>query len=306
MLNGPWSSLRARLQPCRRLWVAGATILALLSAPAGALAAYACNAAVTSVNTFYNPSGSTLVTSAGFTISCNRLASDPASVSWKLWADNGVNAQGSTRRVQFSGTYYTYDLYTSPGLGNNTQWTTGPNLKEFSGTLNFTGGSLTAATSGLMYYLQVAAPQAAGPAGVYTDTLTSTLTYGPTNATSIGAFGINLTTVTNCSLVAPTSLSFGYTSFQATAAAPSANFTVNCTTGLPYTLTLDNTGPITDNAVNLTYSLGLSAAGGTGSGTNQTYSVNGNMAAGQSGNCAAASCTNAAATNKTRTLTVTY
>jgi len=276
--------------------------------PVAVQAAYSCNAAVTSINTFYNPSGAPLVISAGFTISCSRQAGDPANMPWTLWANNGANNQGSNRRVQLSGSYYTYDLYTNGGLGNNSQWATGPNLKEFNQTMfapMFSGSSLMGSVNGA-YFLQVAAPQTVGPAGIYADMLTATLTYGPTNAIDISAFNISLSSITNCTLVAPTSLSFNYTSFQGTAATPSANFMVNCTTGLPYTLTLDNAGPITDSAVNLTYTLGLSGAGGTGSGTNQTYSVNGNMAAGQSGNCAAASCTNAAATNRTRTLTVTY
>jgi len=273
--------------------------------PALALAAYSCSVTVSSISAFYNPVGSTLVTSAGFTISCTRTLGDPTSMAWTLWADNGVNAQGNSRRVQFSGSYYLYDLFTSPGVNPNTQWKTGPNLREFSGNLVFGAASTFATTSGV-YYLEAVAPQTVGPAGTYTDSLVATLTYGPTSATAVAGFAINLTTLTSCTLTPPTNLTFNYTSFQGAAATPSANYTVNCTTGLPYTMALDNVGPITDNAVNLTYTLGLSAAGGTGTGATQTFSVNGNMAAGQAGSCGAALCTNAAATNKTRTITVTY
>lgn len=279
--------------------------VASTSWPALARAAYSCTVTVNSISTFYNPTGSTLVTSAGFTISCTRTAGDPASMAWTLWANDGLNSQGSTRRVLYSGTYYQYTLYTSSGLGSNTQWKTGPNQREFSGNLVFSGASLFATTSGV-YYLEVVAPQTVGPAGVYTDSLVSTLTYGPTSATAVAGFSINLTTVTSCTLTPPTNLTFNYTSFQGTAATPSANYTVNCTTGLPYTMAIDNVGPITDNAVNLTYTLGLSAAGGTGTGATQTFAVNGNMGAGQPGSCGAALCTNAAATNKTRTITISY
>ena len=63
---------------------------------------------------------------------------------------------------------------------------------------------------------------------------------------------------------------------------------------------------VTDNAVNLQYVVGTSAAGGTGSGAAQSYNVTGTMAAGQPGTCATASCTNAAATNKTQTLILNF
>jgi spore coat protein U-like protein len=291
-------------RPLKRLLA----ILVLLAGawwPALAHAAYSCTVTVGSISTFYNPVGSTLVTSAGFTISCTRTAGDPSSMAWTLWADTGANPQGNNRRVQLTGSYYLYNLYTSSSLNANTQWLSGPNQREFSGNLNFTGGSLFATTNGV-YFLEVAAPQTVGPAGLYTDNLTATLTYGPTSQVAVGAFSINLTSITSCTLTPPTNLVFNYTSFQGAAATPSANFTVNCTTGLPYTMALDNVGPITDNAVNLTYTLGLSAAGGTGTGATQTFTVNGNMAAGQPGTCGAALCTNAAATNKTRTITVTY
>jgi hypothetical protein len=63
---------------------------------------------------------------------------------------------------------------------------------------------------------------------------------------------------------------------------------------------------VTDDAVNLAYTLGLSATTGTGSGVDQAYSVSGSMALGQAGTCLTAACTNAAATNKVRTLYVVY
>jgi hypothetical protein len=58
--------------------------------------------------------------------------------------------------------------------------------------------------------------------------------------------------------------------------------------------------------VNLSYTLGLSAAGGTGSGVAQAFNVTGTMGANQSGTCATASCTNAASTNAVQTLILNY
>ena len=137
-------------------------------------------------------------------------------------------------------------------------------------------------------------------------------------ANTSGQFNVNMTLTSTCSLSAVTAIDFAYTSLQgAVANGTNGNFTVTCTNSLPYTFGLQSgtgaatppgaaTITVTDNAVNLQYVLGTSAAGGTGSGAVQSYNVTGTMAAGQSGTCAAASCTNAAATNKTHTLILNY
>jgi spore coat protein U-like protein len=136
-------------------------------------------------------------------------------------------------------------------------------------------------------------------------------------ASTSGTFNVNVTLSSTCSLSAITALDFTYTSFQgAVANATGGGFTVSCTNTLPYTFGLNAgnsaTAPgtatitVTDNAVNLQYVVGTSAAGGTGSGAAQSYNVTGTMASGQSGTCATASCTNAAATNKTQTLILNF
>ena len=131
-------------------------------------------------------------------------------------------------------------------------------------------------------------------------------------------FNVTINLTSACTLTAPTDVVFAYTSLQAGAsAATGGGFSVSCTSTLPYTLGLQSgngaatppgaaTIAVTDNAVNLNYSLGLSAAGATGNGLAQAFSVTGTMAGSQAGTCAAASCTNAAATNKTHTLIVNY
>jgi spore coat protein U-like protein len=133
-----------------------------------------------------------------------------------------------------------------------------------------------------------------------------------------GTFNVNVTLTSACTLAAVTDLAFAYTSLQAGVSnATGGGFSVSCTTSLPYTFGLQSgngaatppgaaTIAVTDNAVNLSYSLGLSAAGGTGNGAAQAFNVTGSMAASQAGTCAVASCTNAAATNKTHTLIVNY
>jgi len=133
-----------------------------------------------------------------------------------------------------------------------------------------------------------------------------------------GTFNVNVTLTSACTLAAVNDLAFTYTSLQAGVSnATGGGFSVSCTTSLPYTFGLQSgngaatppgaaTISVTDNAVQLNYSLGLSAAGGTGSGAAQAFNVTGSMAGSQAGTCAVASCTNAAATNKTHTLIVNY
>lgn len=137
-------------------------------------------------------------------------------------------------------------------------------------------------------------------------------------ANTSGTFNVNITLTSTCTLGTVSAVNFAYTSAQGGAqAGTGGGFNVTCTNSFPYTFGLQagngaavppgaSTIAVTDNAVNLNYSLGLSAAGGTGNGSAQAYNVTGTMGANQSGTCATASCTNAAATNAVQTLILNY
>jgi len=129
-------------------------------------------------------------------------------------------------------------------------------------------------------------------------------------ATATGNFDVNINLTSACLYAKTSDVQFDYVSFQATAQSQTTagGFTVRCTNTLPYTMALDGAGSYTDAALNLAYTLSLSAAGATGNGTLQTFSVSGSMGLGQSGNCLTpgGSCTNIGSMNKTRTLTITY
>lgn len=293
-------------------------LLALLLAAPNAYALIQCTLIVGSVSVLYNPSGGAPATSSGtYNVTCTRtLTTEGPTVNYTLVSDQGLQPQGQNRQVAFGGSFYKYDLYKNMAFGPNDQWGTAPPAsREISGSLGFPAGMLSTTTGATPYYLQVLAGQPVGPAGTYTDTVTATLSY-TSNAGSGTAplvpFTVSVITFTNCTLAVPPTLTFSYSSFQAGPSAPSANFTVNCTTGLPYTMTLDGVAQpapvnVTDNAVNLGYSVQLSAGGGTGAGVNQIYQILGNMLGGQAGTCAnPAGCSNAAATNRTRTLTVNW
>lgn len=132
-------------------------------------------------------------------------------------------------------------------------------------------------------------------------------------ATATGTFDVSITLTSKCEInshdantgAVIDALAMSYTSFQTTDATGSTSFKVRCTDDLGYTLALDSES-VTDQALDLAYTLQLSAASGTGTGLDQEITVTGSIAANQAGRCATASCTNAAATNKARTLTVTY
>jgi spore coat protein U-like protein len=134
-----------------------------------------------------------------------------------------------------------------------------------------------------------------------------------------GQFNVMVTLNSGCSLGAIGDVTFAYTAFQGVASnAGGGGFNVTCTNGLAYTLGLEagTTVPPTppgaatinviDQALTLSYTLGLSAAGGTGTGLAQAYNVTGTMGAGQAGNCGAGSCNNNLSTNRTHTLIVDF
>ena len=117
-----------------------------------------------------------------------------------------------------------------------------------------------------------------------------------------------------CEMTTPNALVFNYTSFAAALVnATGGDFTIRCTTDLPYKVGFDATAtPATTKNVaaaagnlQLAYDLGLSGTT-TGNGTGLTaidLSVTGTMAANQSGTCAnPAGCT----ANQTHTIYVVY
>lgn len=109
---------------------------------------------------------------------------------------------------------------------------------------------------------------------------------------------INFTPV--CTVGGALAPTFTYTSNQGAAAAAGGTlaFSVTCTTGVPYTLTLDTSGEAgftytggvapaynyTDTASTLNYTLTLPAAA-AGTGAAQPYTLSGNMPGAQAGKC---------------------
>ena len=266
-------------------------------------AAVTCNVSVTSITKGYDPNvvGNT-VTTGSYTVSCSRLATDPATFSWSLGASNGTHpGGGGQNQVQLGASNadrYDYELYRTTPYNNGNRWQNN-NATRFTGTINF-GVSLIASQTG-GFDLVLPGPQAVQPAGTYTDIVTVTLRNASTNMViDTNAFTVTIPTIANCTLTGPpANINLPYTSFQPAPAAASVNFNINCTTSMPYTMALDATS---GTLVGLNYTLALSQTAATGTGVNQTFSINGSIAAGQSGTCATASCS----ASDIRTLTITY
>ena len=236
---------------------------------------------------------------ASFTVTCNRnLAGDPTTLSYTVGADNGLNAGGGFNQAALGASRLQYDLYKDAACGVRWKIAGGNRIAD---TMTLSG---TTATSKQSNYWGCITTSQTLPAGVYSDTVTMTLSVGGLTNT----FPVNISTPSVCTITtAPGTLSFTYTAFGAAQIANTL-FRPNCTIYLPYSMALSATSGVVSG---LNYSLGLNAminSGGssplasTGTGAAQTFYINGNMAAGQAGTCATGTCS---ATN-THTLTITY
>jgi spore coat protein U-like protein len=286
-----------RLKPI--LWLAA---LAMLAFSAGAQARFTCNITAASTLTLTTAYGSALnITAGSITVSCtsNNVASRTA--TYQISAPYSANATGTQRRAAFGANFLNYNL--GANLGCSTAWN---NTTAQLPTPAYTTPAMTSASAAdvhtFYFWFCVPAGLTVPAAGTYTDTTNLTVTGlasagGFTGGT--GALKVNITAPATCSLSTPPgNIVFNYTSFGAAANA-STTFGATCTNLLPYTMALDAT---TGTLLGLTYTLALSAASATGSGVAQSYTINGTIAAGQSGTCAATTCTG----SQTRTLTISY
>lgn len=276
-------------------------IVSLLAASFPAGAAITCSTSVTSVTIVYDPtSGTQNVTTGSYTVTCTRLAIDANTYSWQLGVNDGLQAGGGVNRVQNTAGVqrYSYDTWRLSPYNNPNKWGDTA-ATRFTGTLNF-GASLTASTSG-PFDIVMAAGQAVQPAGTYTDTVLASLRDSTGLLINTSTFGVTVLTTNTCQIsVPPGNLDFTYTSFQVSASTASSSYGVRCTTALPYTMAFDASS---GTLLGLTYTLAIApSSSGTGNGATQTYTIDGTIAASQSGTCASAVCTG----SDTRTLTLSW
>ena len=273
-------------------------LLALLAATLAATAAQAaitCSIASGGFAAAYDPANpSTNVTQTFFTVTCTRgLASDPTSVSYSVLVDNGLYATGVNNRAAYLTNRIRYDVYRDSGCSSKWKGST-----AITGTISFVGtGTVTQQGN---YWGCIQAAQTGLAAGTYTDSVTMTLSYGPTpQLTAVTSAGVAIGTPATCSVTTPPgNIVFNYVALGAAVNA-STTFGVTCTFALSYTMALDVTAA---TLVGLNYTLALPAPSSVGTGAAQTFSINGAMAAGQAGTCAAGTCSG----SRVHSVTITY
>ncbi|MBX3589209.1 MAG: spore coat protein U domain-containing protein [Ramlibacter sp.] len=283
----------------------------LLLAGAPAWAAYDCNVSVTSVGVLYTTSPVNQDANGTVTLTCTRASGDANSLTYRIKADNGLNPNGTQRRVRRGATANRLDYFLRRGTavggaascGNSSNWAApvNGNGSVMRDTLAF-GASLTAsATWG--YCIRVRGNQGSPTAGSYTDTVQVFAQYPGTNAgalTSSASLNYTVGVSNQCVFnTFPNSLVFNYTSFSATPQVASQAFDLRCSNSLPWSLAVS---PASNTLLGLAYTLGLSPASGTGTGNDQTITLTGTLPGNQSGSCASATCS----ASQPHVVTVTY
>lgn len=262
-------------------------------------AAINCSISSPGFAVFY--SGTQSVAQTSFTINCTRLPNDPITQSYNVRPDNGLNFKGQSNQGIFGTNKILYENYQNSTC--TTAWRPTGNGGDIIGTISF-GTSLTTSVT-RDFWGCVPAAQNVAP-GVYTDTITMTMSYGNNTANNI--FPISINTNANCSISSPPSnIAFTYTAFQNSNATANTPFSVICSNTLPYTMSLNTADGVISGlnyalGINTVSNGGINPLGSSGNGLQQTFYINGSMPANQAGNCSTGACTG----SQFHTLTVTY
>ena len=251
---------------------------------ANAQSAITCSLSSNGFSSAYVPANpGTNITAASFTMMCTRASGDASSQAYTVSVNNGQNQN----RAKSGTNFISYDLYTDnlcTALWKN---------KSIGGTVIF-GTGLTASQD-MPFWGCIPAGQTAAPAGTYVDTVTMNPSIG-----SFASIPVSIVTPSSCTVTTPPgNINFSYSGFQATDASASTAFAATCTSQLPYSLALDATSGV---LAGVSYTLSLSATSNVGNGFAQPYTINGTMAAGQSGACTTSGCS----ATQARTLTIIY
>lgn len=242
--------------------------------------------------TYFNRTA--LVVQGTFTVTCSRTAGEFLTfTAYQVGVNNGVNPQNQNNRVRLGNRRIQYELYRDSACTQ--PWTSSNQITD---AMTWTGGSSGPQTKQYSYWLCIPSLNVAGAGGTYTDTVTMTLTYLGGNAIT-GTIPIQIYAPANCTFISsPTAITIDYVAFGPARTA-SRNFSVQCTSGMPYTLSTNVSEGV---LVNLRYILSLSTSTATGTGNPQTHSVTVTVPAGQAGTCTAGTCT----ATQAHTITVSY
>ena len=276
----------------------------------GSAHAVTCSINVTSVplSTLYVSGAPTNITGT-VSGSCIKQAGDAARPYIYIGINQGEPPAGRAMTRQNGLQLLNYQIYKAnftTGIWSETTGSTSTTVT--GGFLYRMANNNTAQTFNYPYYLSIPTPQAAAPAGIYDDlAIIATIRLSDNNGLSTGAilgtaaFGASASIPNSCYFsTSPSSLVLNYTSFTGTAVTGNSTFALSCTFNSSYTLAI---GPAaTGSALDINYTLALSAASGIGTAAPQNFTVTGTAAANQAGTCASSTCS---ATNA-HTITVTF
>jgi spore coat protein U-like protein len=287
-------------------------LAALASFSGFSQAAIVCGTVTASSVTGNTPLTGNLDLVGQFVVTCTRLTTDPTTRTIYIGINLGENPDGTAGREmtrQSGAQQMNYGIFRNPGFTGG--WSEGtarnPGATQ-GGGLNYGVVFSSAATVSqnftIPYYFRVTnGNYAPAPAGIYDDLGVLVRVRASQNGTieSSTTFGPTVSKPSHCYFsLPPSTLNIAYTSFATSASTGSVNFGVSCTNTTSYNMSLSATG---GTLLGLNYTLALSATGAqVGTGFQQNYSVNGSIAAGQSGTCAASTCN----ATQARTLTITY
>lgn len=268
--------------------------------------------------TGYNTSTNLLsaVLTVGYT--CTR-DKNGASMNMTVVAGQGPNYVSPKRRARITATanYMNFDLLRTTTLTD--YWGSGA-VPPGSNTMSvpvpnnlFPTGNATSVSGTFNYYVNFPAGQTP-VVGTYTEQvpLTGSCTEASGqsgNVSNCASFTGSTLTVNlvvssaNCSIGIVPNMTMAYTSFQTVNSQGVSNFTVNCTSGTSYWMSLNSvaasqavaTTTVNSTASNnLNYNLSVPTGSQSGTGAQQNWSVTGAVPANQTGNCTVASCTSTA------------
>lgn len=274
-----------------------------------AWAVYSCSVTASSTGVLYvtpTPQDSQGVA----TLTCTRASGDASTLTYRLKADDGLNVNGTQRRVRLGAgiDYLRYALTSAAVCGNASTWyapVTGT-TSVVTGTLNF-GAALSQSVS-VPYCLRTRVGGAGNPAaptaGVYTDTVNIFGQFPDSDAgalTPVAPITYSVGVTNQCVFNSfPTTMAFNYTSFSATPQVVAQSFNLRCSNTLPWTATVSPAAAI---VLGLNYTVAVSpAVTTTGTGVDQAVTLTGTMPADQAGTCNTGTCSGTQA----HTVTITY
>jgi spore coat protein U-like protein len=286
--------------------------LTMLSISASSQARVTCTVSSPGFATAYPMAGGVLnITATNFTVTCTNNRARTRTVTYQVGVNNGVNAIGTQNRAGSGASRLNYDLYSDLGCAN--QWqNTAVNNRIPNPAVSFplTLGAPDIRT--FSFYGCVPAGLTVPAAGTYTDTVTMSFN-GSVSGGGItftgGTFPVSIIAPASCSFSQqPGNIVFNYTSFSTANVLANTSFQATCTNLLPYSIALDVASGVV-SGLNYTLALnttsntgGVSPLASRGNGVAQTFYVNGTIASGQSGTCAAGICTGTQA----HSLIITY